>query len=264
MKTIKDAYEELNGDLSNSYDYEGYEEELHWDERDSTFTAYGSKMKRSTLQYICTVEEFNNYKPEKENKVDCTSLEFWKDAPEDATHYINDTVNSKLSEFVQEVADKSAWKAFASLSDDGFWSRESRDDKTLTITPKPRHTQSPVFTQEMADNGVLPSVGMEFMWHQWASEELKLAKMLAISGGECWIEAGDASFIVGNITGCKPITPHITLIDGKAYQFDCDMLDDGEITQGIYRKMNDKFYSYNGDFGVEYCANIQPLTVGVK
>lgn len=68
----------------------------------------------------------------------------------------------------------------------------------------------PVYTKEMSDNGKLPSVGMEFMWSQWASEKLKLCTMIAISGHECWIELGDKSIIIGNITGCKPIDPRTT------------------------------------------------------
>ena len=34
-----------------------------------------------------TSKELNNYKPEQESKVDYTSEEFWKDAPEGATHW---------------------------------------------------------------------------------------------------------------------------------------------------------------------------------
>ena len=116
----------------------------------------------------------------------------------------------------------------------------------------------------MADNGVLPSVGMEFMWHQWASEELKLAKMLAISGGECWIEAGDASFIVGNLTGCKPITPTITLIDGKAYNFKVTTPDKIETVNGIFRGTNKRLYTAYDCYDLDVCTNIQPLTVEVK
>jgi hypothetical protein len=122
-----------------------------------------------------------------------------------------------------------------------------------------------VFTQEMCDNDVLPSVGMEFMWTQWAPEELKLAKMLAISGGECWIEIGDNSIIVGNITGCKPLTPPITLIDGKAYQFDIKKECGNAVDiQGIYSESLLVFQSVGNAFFRSTVTNIQPLTVEVK
>jgi len=57
------------------------------------------------------------------------------------------------------------------------------------------------------------------------------------------------------------LSKKVKLVDGKAYQFECEMLDDGDYCQGIYRKMNNKFYNYNGDFGVEYCTNIKLLEV---
>ncbi len=66
MKTIKDAYEELNGDLNNTRspmpktdvalffaaDYRGY------------YCSNSTRPQRDS-EYICTVEEFNNYKPAK-------------------------------------------------------------------------------------------------------------------------------------------------------------------------------------------------------
>ena len=59
----------------------------------------------------------------------------------------------------------------------------------------------------------------------------------------------------------KPLTPPITLIDGKAYQFD---VNGHKGVNGIYRKYNNSFYNYLGDSEALDCINIQPLTVEVK
>lgn len=124
---------------------------------------------------------------------------------------------------------------------------------------------NPIFTQAMADNNELPSVGMEFMWSQWASEELVKAKMIAKNDDECWIEYNENSTIVGNITGCKPIPEPIELIDGKAYQLDYDTGSTGMNDAVMrYRKSGDYFYFDNHIFKREYCKNIVLLTPEVK
>ncbi len=63
MKTIKDAYEELNGDIVNSHHYEG-ESKLYWNTNSEHYVCVGDAYFKATIhQYICTVVEFNNYKP---------------------------------------------------------------------------------------------------------------------------------------------------------------------------------------------------------
>lgn len=66
MKTIKDAYKELKGDLNNTYYFERDDEFLFHDKDDNTnpYIAYREKFTGDAhhYQYICTVEEFNNYK----------------------------------------------------------------------------------------------------------------------------------------------------------------------------------------------------------
>ena len=137
-----------------------------------------------------------------------------------------------------------------------------------TTKPQPK----PVFTQEMCDNGELPSVGMEFLMkhkdadESWAQPDFHPAKMKAI---------GDELFIIESLSECnrlkesvgtiddylfKPLTPPIELIDGKAYQFDYD----GDTFQGIYSERGDDFHSNKFVSSAPICTNIEPLTVGVK
>ena len=192
MKTIKDAYEELNGDLSNSYDYRDYEETLYWDERDSTFTAYGSKMKRSTLQYICTVEEFNNYTPKKtvrdaviDFKGDWGNAEYAdidvrfifecvdnKDTTCGIGTLVGDSKNNSPENY-REVCTRDEFNTYVDLlaSNMGNSTQSYEEYKALYnsvmgvrlggVGHAGYNPEQPVFTQEMADNGVLPSVGME-------------------------------------------------------------------------------------------------------
>lgn len=67
MKTIKDAYEELKGDLGNTYGAENLTLDcvylFHSTSVDGEYIVDDSKSEDGGVwQYICTVEEFNNYK----------------------------------------------------------------------------------------------------------------------------------------------------------------------------------------------------------
>ncbi len=63
MKTIKDAYEDLKGDIENSHSYKG-EDELYWNiEKERYICFRGEYSGLNAHQHICKVEEFNNYKP---------------------------------------------------------------------------------------------------------------------------------------------------------------------------------------------------------
>jgi hypothetical protein len=121
-----------------------------------------------------------------------------------------------------------------------------------------KDTQAPVYTQEMDDNGELPSVGAYFL------HEGKKVKCISTSEEE----GGVVTFLTNsNAIDCcwnngvwvKPLTPPVELIDGKAYQFDCG----ANIRIGIF--------SGNGFSGgiksywtLSACTNIQPLTVETK
>jgi hypothetical protein len=130
-------------------------------------------------------------------------------------------------------------------------------------------TSKPVYTQEMADNGEVPAVGMSFLLKNknadktWARPGFYPAKMKAI---------GDELFIVENGATCNdkkesvgsildylfsPIPAPIELINGNAYMFDYE----GKQTIGLYYKLNDMFYMSDFSLSVKKCTNIRPMTV---
>jgi hypothetical protein len=133
--------------------------------------------------------------------------------------------------------------------------------EAFTFIPRPQPTTT--YTQEMVDNGVLPSVGME-------CQTSTGVVTIAYKGNKLLIAIDDegTEFQLSNkgaLHALKPLTPPITLIDGKAYQFDYD---GGKGIHGIYRKPNRygfaAFTFTGGSINKKLVKNIQPLTVEVK
>lgn len=130
-----------------------------------------------------------------------------------------------------------------------------------TVVGKTENSK-PIFTQNMVDTGELPSVGMEFMWSAWGDNKYQCAKMLGQNGRECWIEVGETTMIVGNLSDFKPLTPPVVLEDGKAYEFYCG---DGYGQMiGYYKEDRKSFFSSRECCikiaGLGECRNITPLT----
>ena len=127
------------------------------------------------------------------------------------------------------------------------------------LSPEPTLT----YTQAMADNGELPSVGMEFIWRTWGEDVL--CKMLGVHKDECWFDTKEGTKLVTNITNLKPLTPPIKLIDGKAYQFELCF---GDYRVGYYCSVRNSFFDgllkSHKICGKAEATNIQPLTVEVK
>lgn len=134
------------------------------------------------------------------------------------------------------------------------------------LTKKPQPTLT--YTQAMADNGELPSVGMECVgtssrgpvMTSWEKGSIIFTSptytIFKTSNG---IEFC-CNHLVGQDFKYKPLTPPIELIDGKAYQFthqSCRGL-------GFYNERLDEFSSLNHKIDIRNCTNIQPLTVEVK
>ena len=135
--------------------------------------------------------------------------------------------------------------------------------------------QKPVYTQEMYDNGELPSVGMEVSLEEdteffsCASGEVKQLKaddiVSVISVGKrldnkytvLTLMHVDAGFCVINPDYVKPIPPKVDLINGEAYQYNCD----NSTHNGIYDEFKKSMYSVHSITCIEYCTNIKPLTV---
>jgi hypothetical protein len=69
-------------------------------------------------------------------------------------------------------------------------------------------------------------------------------------------------YSLGHIYEIEPLTPPITLIDGKAYQFDFE----GQVCQGIFSSAYNMRLFNNGDnnWREVWVTNIQLLTVEVK
>ena len=141
------------------------------------------------------------------------------------------------------------------------------------LTKKPLF-DVPIFTQAMADNGVSPSVGMEFICgDEMANDERTVefkgvkVKVIGVSamGKDKVITFCHESLGVGCgiffSSWVKPLTPPITLIDGKAYQFYIE----GFLALGFYREDRKSFFSCgNKVCGLSEADEIQPLTVEVK
>ncbi len=93
MKTIKNAYEDLNGDIENTMFHNGTEATLSYNVRQLEYVTGHRTESNSSFQYICTVEEFNNYKPETEQENEAVknnrekNMIDWKEAPKEATHH---------------------------------------------------------------------------------------------------------------------------------------------------------------------------------
>ncbi|HHZ70006.1 MAG TPA: hypothetical protein EYN67_12395 [Flavobacteriales bacterium] len=190
MKSIKDAYEELKGDLSDTFMFDKYDKYLYYLGR-SGYIAAELKTTYPDGQYICTVEEFNNYKPE--------SSSVWLRKPE-----------------------------------------------------------KPVYTQVMADAGELPSVGMEFI--DLGCDNPEIPKVcLAVDGTVVVYKNSTFDYQCAEVTECKPLIPHIDLIDGKAYLF--NLVSGTQVHVGIYSKTLMRFILEVSHYDVSKCANIQLLEV---
>tara|TARA_R110000823_G_scaffold78797_2_gene179583 strand:+ start:755 stop:1321 length:567 start_codon:yes stop_codon:yes gene_type:complete len=135
----------------------------------------------------------------------------------------------------------------------------NKDEEKLRKTLNDRHKSLNTFTQEMKDSGVFPSVGMEFISIEFGKPVNSIIKVITDEfiiytfangkSGECCIE------ICANLH--KPLTTPITLIDGKAYQFEYEL----NTIIGVYSESQQSFDNYGRKLYPWHCTNIQPLTV---
>jgi len=241
MKTLIDAVNEFEGE---------------WPCNDSIimyFTkGFYSKFYRDNIESAVTDEEFNDLVSQmKTNFGECIPYAEYKTeyARKEKVIIMLDELHKLIDEPVKEL--------------DVFINCTSNND------PQPALT----YTQEMADNGELPSVGMECLAMidlSWQRVEVLHKK---INGQGLGVAAcriiSDINGQCGILKWCmdfKPLTPPIELIDGRAYQFDFE----GDIHSfdsaiGIYDKTGaGAMWVNNKVFLVSQCTNIQPLTVEVK
>jgi hypothetical protein len=123
-------------------------------------------------------------------------------------------------------------------------------------------TQAPVYTQEMTDNGVLPSAGMECLVLNNSCSQPKWKKALIKYMGDlviyAYCENGERCDRKRSLK-FKPLTP---LINGKAYQFfdRCN-----KPLFGIYNSESNILTVEQGRwFDIEAISNIKPLIVEGK
>ena len=152
----------------------------------------------------------------------------------------------------------------------------------FTLQDKP----TPIFTQEMVDNGVFPGVGHSFIVGNEVESDSRTIDFKGLEVEVIGLSKLDDDTVItfSHPTmgiGCgvyfkswvKPLTPPVPLIDGKAYQFDYD----GGIIAGVFSKgyvetyadiaknnRNDLFVCVAENLLVNKVTNIQPLTVEVK
>jgi hypothetical protein len=124
-----------------------------------------------------------------------------------------------------------------------------------------------VYTQEMADNGVFPSVGMEcnfaIVGGLWQDVHVDYISDVLIVVTDS--KGDQASFLIEDSRFNPESTPPVELIDGKAYQFDYYTGSVGMNNVVMrYRKSGDYFYFDNTIFERKFCTNIKPLTVEEK
>tara|TARA_R110000764_G_scaffold10764_4_gene32836 strand:- start:615 stop:1472 length:858 start_codon:yes stop_codon:yes gene_type:complete len=196
LKTVWDAVNELRGNLNNTPNFSGGEMYLfHFVNHDRIGSSYGKHGLDGVINHICTVDEFNalvedmtlgldvnpvnhghylNYVDadkallKKESEVDYTSEEFWKDAPEGATHYWSWSQSFyKLSDYDEDfVFNNDSWELCSDISCFGSDGLFEYPQSTPTETPEEKEALDSivnkplVYTQEMADNGELPPYGL--------------------------------------------------------------------------------------------------------
>ena len=124
--------------------------------------------------------------------------------------------------------------------------------------------QSLVYTQEMNDNDILPSVGMEFL--DSGSCFPKVVRIcLLVDGDGVVYKSSEAYYHSATLEECEPLPAPVELIDRKAYQFDYDSGTEGRLNVVMrYNECAGAFVFANHTFKPEHCINIKPLTVEVK
>lgn len=340
---LAQAHKALKGDLRNTVTPTSADRFVYYCASFDDYMCLNKKTREHDYQYICTVEEFNNYKEDnmktvrdaviefkvewpvirfttdnwfentdrllyceelvctskefntyvdslsnhdtaelyqlylaadkttliKETKVDYTSKQFWKDAPEWATDYA--TPKGMANKTKYWIGDNN----YQSLNINGvkntygkeyIWTRDSFE--VLATRPQPK----PVYTQEMSDTaehkGNIYQIDGLYIGSCNSLIQLKEIvdgefKGIDSSGNlyqDDWlISIGQSNVFPDAKLGTISKAP-IELIDGKAYQFDYD----GKAYQGIYDKRKTRFAKKDSHIHESYCTNIKPLTVEVK
>ena len=123
----------------------------------------------------------------------------------------------------------------------------------------------PAFTQEMADNGEFPSVGMEVVFKHGGYDVNGIVTAITKEFIVLTEESGKERITKLSESPVKPLTPTIELIDGGRYEFELCF---GDYRLGYWKEERNSFFDSllcaNKICGKSEASNIQPLTVEVK
>jgi len=120
----------------------------------------------------------------------------------------------------------------------------------------------PIYTKEMVDAGVIPSVGMDCQTSTGIVTVRYVGKSVVVAEDDENYEFTMSK--KGALHSLKPLTPPIELIDGKAYQFeyeDCETLALSTCV-GVYDSSKVACMWVKGNaYTLVKCTNIQLLEV---
>ena len=287
MKSIKDAYEELKGDLNNTRGPADTDEYLYFDVADSEFICLSYRDGLNGIQYICTVEEFNNYKGDDVKTVSDAVIEFKGEyfdgecggekhqdqvlyAARDFGSYRFGDIhigsgNSKDNTYWKIICMREEFNTLVDELSTNYGTSETYADykanySVINYDMSPLIVK-PVYTQVMCDAGELPSVGMEYL-----DDDGQISKCL-VNYGDITIGLNIEHVETENYLpisqtsrgNCKPLTPPIELIDGKAYQFQAHK--NRNPVDGFYSADEDEFVYLQGTVRSHDAINIQLLEV---
>ena len=140
----------------------------------------------------------------------------WDSGPEGATHY-----DTRVDVYPWLKADDNGNKFWHV----NCWVKYANDigvNDTIFARPvNEGEVTPPVFTQAMADAGELPSVGMECEFKHGGYDVKGTVAAITNEYIVLTEESGKERIRKLSESPIKPLTPPITLEDGKAYQFDC-------------------------------------------
>jgi hypothetical protein len=236
MKTTIDAVNELRADISNvAYikSDETYHCNLNYNDDSGWWCSRGFYG-----DFVCTIDNF-------QTRVECMSFDYarfdvgsiedylvadkellqpvkpkmdtikinWDLAPEGATHYAKETSYECPCWIKRDSKDELSYitegyhKIKAKGECDNWIPTEDFDMKDLTLMPQP----SPVYTQKMADNGALPSVGMgcafETTFFTHLPSNTGTGKPIAYHDNKVWFSTGSEEFVINlNVIYFKPLT----------------------------------------------------------
>ena len=267
MKTAYDAVNEFNGEWRRgSY--------IHYSNNDDNWYFSNDRHVRifhGQYTMICKRDQFNDLVSQMEtNFGECANIDLFN-----YTHGTKELLTKEL-----EVMDKVSCYvchvgAYPMQQYCGSCGHELLSE---LVPPQPTIThaqgydikgdgdsKTPAYTQAMADNGELPSVGMECCYSSLNRIVWNKCTIIAYYDGFVW--TSDNGIRQLNLTAFKPLTPPIELIDGGLYLFDA----------GNSKKLVGEAYlsdfagdwmlsalRTNSNYNANGCTNIQPLTVEVK